>query len=226
MTDLKLTPAVDFELLVLIGGGEFSFGETREIDEFLLAQLPPQRKRIAFLPTASGSAEYASHIGKYFATIDPEATTTNVPVYRGRDNRRQKSLNMLLDAGLVYLGGGVGSRLIETVKESPAELALRDLAERGTPVAAIGAAAASFGVLTWDGRGGTMPGLGWLKETVVEPSFDRADDTHLRRLMSLPDVALGIGIPPGTAIAIARDGSTRVFGSGTIAVFRKRPISG
>ena len=47
------------------------------------------------------------------------------------------------------------------------------------------------------------------------------DDTMLRRLMSLPDVKLGVGIPPKTAIAVHADGNTSVLGSGNIAVFRK-----
>ena len=47
-------------------------------------------------------------------------------------------------------------------------------------------------------------------------------DTALRRLMSLPDVDLGVGIPPKTALIIEGDGSTRVIGTGSIAVFRKR----
>ena len=221
MSELRLEPAIDLQLLVLIGGGEFSFGETREIDEFLLAARG-ERKQIAFLPTASGSNEYATHIGKYFSEIDPSSETQNVPVYRGRDNRRQKNLNTILEAGLLYVGGGVASRLIETVRESPAELAMRDAAARGTVIAAMGASAASLGLHTWDGRGGTMPALGWLAGTVIEPAFNPADDTHLRRLMSLPDVSLGIGIPPSTALAVRGDGSTQVIGEGSIAVFRKR----
>jgi cyanophycinase-like exopeptidase len=221
MAELRLEPATEFDLLVLIGGGEFSFGETREIDEFVLGARG-EKKAIAFLPTASGSNEYAAHIGRYFAEIDPSAVTQNIPVYRGRDNRRQKNLNSLLDAGLIYVGGGVASRLIETVRESPTELAMRDAAAHGSVIAAIGASAASFGVLTWDGRGGTMPAMGWLANTVIEPAFDPADDTHLRRLMSLPGVSLGIGIPPSTAIAVRRDGSTQVIGNGSIAAFRKR----
>ena len=67
-----------------------------------------------------------------------------------------------------------------------------------------------------------MLALGWLAGTVIEPAFNSADDTHLRRLMSLPDVSLGIGIPPSTALAVRGDGSTQVIGEGSIAVFRKR----
>ena len=220
---LSVEPATSFSLLVLIGGGEFSFGETREIDERLLRAMPADRRTIAFLPTASGSADYATHIGNYFRSIDPSVQEINVPVYRGRDARRQKNLNLIASAGMVYLGGGVTDALLETLRESPAELALRDAGANGAVIAAIGAAAACFG--TWThrmrGNGAAMAGLAWLSQTVIDTGFDPADDTMLRRLMSAPGTHLGIGIPAGTALAIHGDGSTEVIGNGTIAVFRK-----
>ena len=220
---LTLPPAFPFRLMVLIGGGEFSFGETREIDEFLLSQMPPDRRRVAFLPTASGSAEYAQHIGKYFHGIDAAVETINVPVYRGRDNRRQKNIDHILSAGMIYLGGGVTNNLLETLRGSPAELALRDAATNGVVIAAIGAAASSFGTHARDMRsGGALEGLGWFRNTVIDTGFDPQSDTALRRLMSLPDVEIGVGIPSRTALAVESDGSTRVIGSGNIAVFRKR----
>jgi cyanophycinase-like exopeptidase len=208
--------AVPLQLLVLIGGGEFSFGETREIDDFLLRNLDKQS--VAFLPTASGSAEYARHFGAYLG-ID----TVNVPIYRGRDNRRQKNLNAITSAGMVYLGGGVTNALLSTLRESLAELALRDAAANGVVVAAIGAAAACFGTHARDMReaGQALPALGWLADTVVEPAFDRDNDTMLRRLMSIDGVRLGIGIPAKTAVAVRGDGSTEIIGSGQVAVFRK-----
>jgi cyanophycinase-like exopeptidase len=215
--------ATPVTLLVLIGGGEFSFGETREIDEFLVRRMPPDRKTIAFLPTASASAEYAVHLGKYFKQIDPQIETINVPIYRGRDSRRQKNLNQLLAAGMIYVGGGVTNNLLATLRESPAEMALRHAAANGAVIAAIGAGAASFGTQTRDMRSSAsaLPALGWLQNTVVETGFDPQDDTMLRRLMSIPDVRAGIGIPPGTAVAIESGGTTSVLGSGNIAVFRK-----
>jgi cyanophycinase-like exopeptidase len=223
MTALNVQLVVPARTLVLIGGGEFSFGETRDIDELLLSRMPPDRRKIAFLPTASGSAEYAQHLGKYFHEIDPSVETINVPVYRGRDNRRQKNLDLILSAGMVYLGGGVTNNLLTTLRESPAELAIRDAAANGAVVAAIGAAASSFGLHARDMHtGGALDGLGWLRGTAVDTAFDPANDTALRRLMSLPDVEIGIGIPPRTALVVEGDGSTRVIGSGSIAVFRKR----
>src|SRR5947209_7190612 len=109
---LEIPLAFPIHLLVLIGGGEFSFGETREIDELLLRSMPPDRRTVAFIPAASGSAEYATHLGAYFKQIDPSVETINVPIYRGRDARRQKNLNHLLAAGMIYLGGGVTNNLL------------------------------------------------------------------------------------------------------------------
>lgn len=217
---LTLDLAVPLQMLVLIGGGEFSFGETREIDEFLLAQLPRDRRTVAFLPTASGSAEYAQHLGKYFHEIDPGVETINVPIYRGRDNRRPKNLNAILSAGMIYIGGGVTNTLLATLRESAAEIALRDAAANGAIIAAIGAAASSFGTHARDMRGVTasIDAFGWLANTVVDAGFD---DTALRRLMSLPDVQVGVGVPARTALAIRSDGSTQVIGEGQIAAYRK-----
>jgi cyanophycinase-like exopeptidase len=210
-------------LLVLIGGGEFSFGETREIDEFLARSLPADRKTIAFLPTASGSAEYATHLGSYFKQIDPAIETINVPIYRGRDVRRARSLDQLRAAGMIYIGAGVTNTLLDTIRETPAEEALRDAASYGAIIAAIGAAAASFGThaRNMETPAAALPAFGWLPQTVIETGFDAQDDTMLRRLMSLPEVKVGVGIPPKTAMAIDSAGNATLLGSGSLAVFRK-----
>lgn len=214
--------AVESHLLVLIGGGEFSFGETDRIDRFLLANLPADRKKVAFLPTASGSADYATHLGKHFQELDADVETVNVPIYRGRDVRRRRNLEMLAQAGMIYIGGGVTNNVLVTLRESPAETALREAASGGAIIAAIGAAASCFGEYARDMCGGTgsIPALGWLSRAVVEAPFDPASDGSLRRLMSMP-VDVGVGIPPRVAIALHRDGRSEIIGDGNIAVFRK-----
>ena len=214
---LSVKLATPVTTLVLIGGGEFSFGETREIDELLVARMPADRRTIAFLPTASGSAEYAVHLGEYFKKIDATVDVVNVPVYRGRDSRRQKNLNTILSAGMVYLGGGVSTNILNTIRESATDIAMRDAASNGTVIAAIGAAASCFGAVT---RGGA--GLKWLADTAIETGFDPANDTGLRRLMSVPEVELGLGIPAKTALVIGADGNVEIVGGGQVAAFRKR----
>lgn len=221
---LTLELAVPVTTLVLIGGGEFSFGETREIDTLLLARMAADNRNVAFLPTASGSPEYAGHFGTYLRGIDPSVEVKNVPIYRGRDNRRAKNLDAIVSAALVYLGGGVTNNLLDGFRDSPAELALREAAANGAVVAAIGAAASCFGAHARDMRGGStaLPALGWLSGTVIDTSFDPANDVALRRLMSLPEATLGIGIPAKTAIVIGADGSGEIAGEGQIAAFRKK----
>lgn len=220
---LKIPLAVPVRLLALIGGGEFSFGETREIDEYLVREMPADRRTVAFIPAASGSAEYATHLGAYFKQIDPSIETINVPVYRPRDARRQKNLNYLLGAGMIYLGGGVTNNLLAAIHESAADVAMREAAGSGAVIAAIGAAAACFGTHARDMRGLTasLPALGWLADTVVDTAFDPQNDTALRRLMSIPGTRLGLGIPASTALAIHGDGSSEIIGTGSVAAFRK-----
>lgn len=220
---LAVRLATPVKTLALLGGGEFSFGETREIDLQLIARMPPERRTIAFIPTASGSAEYAVHLAKYFRELDASLEVINVPVYRGRDSRRQKNLNTILEAGMVYLGGGVTNNLLETIRESPTEIALRDAAANGAVIAAIGAAASCFGIHARDmRRGGALDALGWLADTAVETAFDPESDEGLRRLMSFPDVELGLGIPAKTALVIDENGDGVIVGEGQIAAFRKR----
>jgi cyanophycinase-like exopeptidase len=220
---LTIPLATPVHLLALIGGGEFSFGETREIDEFLIRSMPDGRRTVAFIPAASGSAEYATHLGVYFKQIDPNVETINVPIYRGRDARRQKNLNHLLGAGMIYLGGGVTNNLLGALHQSAADATMREAAGNGTVIAAIGAAAACFGTHARDMRGVTtsLPALGWLADTVVDTAFDPQNDTALRRLMSIPGTELGLGIPPSTAVAVHAGGTTEIIGSGNIAAFRK-----
>src|SRR5258705_10524408 len=139
---LEIPLAFPIRLLVLIGGGEFSFGETREIDEYLVREMAADRRTVAFIPAASGSAEYATHLGAYFKQIDPSIETINVPIYRPRDARRQKNLNYLVAAGMIYLGGGVTNNLLAAIHESAADIAMREAAANGAVIAAIAAAAA------------------------------------------------------------------------------------
>ncbi len=49
--------------IALIGGGEFSFGETEIADGAWLDKTPPGS--VGFLPAASGSTEYGTHFATY-----------------------------------------------------------------------------------------------------------------------------------------------------------------
>jgi cyanophycinase-like exopeptidase len=209
--------------LVLIGGGEFSFGETEEIDRFLLSKMPPERRTVAFLPTASGSPDYAKHYGEYLSKLDSSVEVVNVPVYRERDARRGKNLDQIRSAGLVYLGGGVTNRLLDTLRDQPAATTFREVLDTGGVVAAIGAAADCFGEIARSmvTVGAPLEGLGYIPGALVISHYSDAAAADLQLLIRHPATRLGIGIPERTALAIAPDCRAEIVGDGNVAIVRK-----
>ncbi len=213
--------------MVLIGGGEFSFGETEEFDRFILDKAPRDNRKIAFLPTASGSTEYGRHLGEYFRGLDPSTELESVPVYRSRDAKRAKNAERVKKAGIVYIGGGVTNQLVTTIAGTVVEAAIREVLERGGVVAAIGAAASAVGSLARSMLtvGAPIDALGWLPGVLVEAGVRGPSDRRFQMLMGSPKVSLGVGIPSGTALAIGSDQVGLVLGDGEIVVLRKGPGS-
>ncbi len=197
--------------LALLGGGEFSFGETLEADRAWLAKTPPGP--VGFLPTASGSADYGRHLAAYLGESF-ERELRVVPVYRPRDARRGKNVARIDEAAGIYLGGGVTDHLLEALAESPVAEALGRKLGAGGTVAAIAAAAQALGVATWsllERR--PVAGLGWLPGGVVETNFDPGHDRRLRKLMGAPGAAWGLGLPAGAAVLLGPEGAIEIVGT-------------
>ena len=128
--------------IVLIGGGEFSFGETAALDRAWLDKAPDGT--VGFLPAASGSTEYGGHFASYLkASFDREVET--IPIYRTRDARRGKNCERIAGVAAVYVGGGVPEHLLDALRDSPALAALEQKLIAGGAVVAIAAAAQSLG---------------------------------------------------------------------------------
>ena len=186
--------------LALLGGGEFSFAETAAADRAWLEKAAPGT--IGFLPAASDSADYGRHFATYLESVFERQVET-IPIYRARDARRAKNCERIAAAPGVYLGGGVTDHLLEALAGSPAADALVAGLRGGRVVAAIAAAAQACGQAARSIFGGDpIPGLGWLPGGVVEPNFDPAHDRRLRKLLALPTVSWGVGIPAGSAILL------------------------
>ena len=197
--------------LVLLGGGEFSFGETVLADRAWLDRAADGP--IGFLPTASGSDDYGRHLATYFAeSFDRQMET--IPIYRARDARRAKNLERIDRCGTIYLGGGVTDELLGVFEESPVLERIAAKLGRGGMVVAIAAAAQATGRVARSLTGGeTIPGLGWLPEGVVEPNFDPGHDRRLRQLMESPGVARGLGLAVGSALMLGPEGRNELLGS-------------
>lgn len=198
--------------LALLGGGEFSFGDTAEADRAWVGKLPATGA-VAFVPAASGSADYGRHFADYLGeTFGREVET--VPIFRDRDARRGRNAQRLAASAAVYLGGGVTDHLLDALAGSPAAAALVEKLEAGGVVVAMAAAAQAVGQVARSVFGGaSVPGLGWLPGVAIEPNFDPGHDRRLRRLVARPEVSHGIGIPAGAALLLGPRGETEVVGT-------------
>ena len=114
--------------LALLGGGEFSFGETEEADQAWIERTPPGP--VGFIPAASGSNDYPRHFAEYLKEeFDREMEI--IPIYRERDGRRGRNSERIRDVAAVYIGGGVADHLLEAIRDTPAAEALAAEARRG-----------------------------------------------------------------------------------------------
>jgi cyanophycinase-like exopeptidase len=196
--------------LALIGGGEFSFGETLLADKAWIDKTPSGT--VGFVPAASDSSDYGRHFAQYLDEAFQREVET-VPVYRERDARRGKNAERVAECAAVYLGGGVPDHLLETLEGTPISDALVEKLRVGGVVVAIAAAAQCAGVKARGIFAGTpLPGFAWLPEGVVETNFDPEHDRRLRRLLAGPGITWGLGIPAGSAVLFGPHGVVETVG--------------
>lgn len=197
--------------LALIGGGEFSFGETLDADRAWVDKTGAGAS-VGFLPTASGSVDYARHFAAYLDEQLDRAIKL-IPVYRSRDARRRKNLERIESSPAIYIGGGVSDSLLEVLAESPARDALERRLREGAVVVAIAAAAQALGEVARGLRGDALPGLGWLPGTAVETNFTPAHDRRLRELLGASGVDVGLGLAAGSCLLLGPAGEVEVVGT-------------
>lgn len=200
--------------LVLIGGGEFSFGETLDVDRAWLAKAPvgERAEAVGFLPTASGSVDYAHHFSTYLEEAF-ERRAEVIPVYRGRDARRRKNVDRLAATEAIYIGGGVTETVLEVVAGSPVGEALERRLEKGGVIVAIAAAAQALGTVGRGLGGAVLEGLDWLPATAIETNFTPAHDRRLREMLAAPGVETGLGIAAGSGLLLGPAGEVEIVGS-------------
>lgn len=195
--------------LALVGGGEFSFGETREADA---AWLPHAEDPIGFLPTASGSIDYAVHLGSYLEDEFGRGLEA-IPVYRRRDARRGRNVERVEGVRSLYIGGGVTDHLLGELAETPVLEAIRRKIVDGGLVVAIAAAAQAAGavarsLLTRQ----PVAGMGWVAAAAFEPNFLPGQDRRLRELVAVPGIEVGLGLSAGSALLLGPGGVVETCG--------------
>ena len=162
-TRRNAAPAAVTRRIAAIGGGGFLMDDTSGRQErWLLSLARKPRPRVLWLGTASGDAATAQlKFYRVFSELDCQPTVlTFFPYEMKRDYERA-----VLDADLVYVGGGNTVAMIAVWREFGFERALRAAYEAGTVLAGISAGANCwFESYVTDSvpGGGVRPGLGWL----------------------------------------------------------------
>ena len=196
--------------LALLGGGEFSFGETLLADRAWVEKAPPGP--IGFIPAASGSEEYGDHFAAYMAEAFDRQVET-LPIYRTKDARRIRNSERIAECAAVYIGGGLADQLLETLVGSPANEALLAKVASGGVVATIAAATQAAGSTVRSLRGSQLlAGLGWLPSTAIDVNFDPAHDRRLRQMTAAAGTRFGLGLPAGSAVLLSGDGAVETVG--------------
>lgn len=155
--------------IITVGGGGFLLFDTRWLQErYILSKLRPtpgRKPRVLFLGTASGDAERAQlNAIKTFTALGCEADSLAFfPFDMKRDYEQA-----VLDADLIYVGGGNTVGMIAVWRESGFDAALRRAYEQGTVLAGISAGANCwFQNYVTDSvpGGGIRQGLGFVQGT-------------------------------------------------------------
>lgn len=153
-------------MIVAIGGGELSEGQTSIIDTFVLQASGRTSPKVLFLPTASRDAPgYITTTEAYFGARGCDVRALSLTA--------NPSLRTITDAfgwaDVVYVGGGDTGFLMKTWNRLGLKTLCSSALERGVVLAGI-----SAGAICWfeGGRGAyngykPLPGLGLVPGTVV-----------------------------------------------------------
>lgn len=158
-----MAAATPVRRVAAIGGGGFLMDDASGRQErWLLSLARKPRPPVLWLGTASGDAPTAQlKFFRVFSELDCQPTVLSFFPYDMECDYRQA----VLDADLVYVGGGNTVAMIAVWREFGFDSALREAYELGTVMAGISAGANCwFGSYVTDSvpGGGVRPGLGWL----------------------------------------------------------------
>ena len=154
--------------IVAIGGGGFLMEDVRGLQERYILSLLRKRSappRVLYLGTASGDSERARlRFMQLFTQLDCRPETLAFFPYEMKRDYAQA----VLDADLVYVGGGNTVAMVAVWREFGFDVALREAWSGGTVLAGISAGANCwFADYVTDSipGGGVRAGLGWIDAT-------------------------------------------------------------
>lgn len=206
--------------LVLLGGGDWTRGETDLVDAQVLSIANLDRPMVVLLSDGTRS-EADGLLDHYTLLGGPGGEAFVLSEMTRADLHAPKLLELLQEAGLLVLGGENPLPLIRNLHQTPALDAIRRglTTLQALTIVGMGGAAAVLG--KW--AIGPAPdylqaiGMDFLQNTVVEPHFTRTEDSIvLRNINQLGPGILGLGIPDSTALAFGPQGQVETWGPGQV----------
>lgn len=182
------------QIIVSGGGGFTRYDSTFSLEKYILAQTQNTQPKICFLPQASN--EDAKYVTRFFETFLALGAQPSWVSLFGRvsDSWKEK----ILDADVVYVGGGNTKSMIALWKAWGVDEILREAYHKGVIMCGV-----SAGMICWFEQGitdsvwplGVVDGLGFLQGSCC-PHFDtevERQDVYARNIASgkiQPGIAL------------------------------------
>ena len=192
--------------LVAIGGGGFTHGLDRELDEFVLDQSAGSQTRLGFLGAASRNDP--ERIRRFHDRFDGVAARA-LHLDAAASAREVAAWTTELDA--VYVGGGDTGHLLDTWRASGVDLVLLDAARRGLLLAGVSAGAAVWFEYALSDAGGRglrpLGGLGLFAGSFCPHySTERARRPEFERRVARGEMPEGLAIDDGAAVLVDASG--------------------
>lgn len=213
--------------LVIIGGAEDREGECTVLREFVRRAGGVHAHIVVMTAATSMPREVGDDYIRVFERIGAEKVSVIDTEYR-EDADRQESVEKVEQATGIFFTGGDQARIIELVKGSRVDQAIRARHEQGAVVGGTSAGAAMMpDTMIVEGDSATNPrvdavdlgpGMGFLPGIAVDQHFSQRG--RLGRLISAlvqQPVILGVGIDENTAVIVDGD-EFEVVGQGSVTV--------
>lgn len=176
--------------IIVMGGGGYPRDPKMKIEKYILAQCGKEHPKVCFLPQASNeSRDYVVRVFETFIALG--ATPSWVSLFGNvADTWKEK----LLNADVIYVGGGNTKSMIALWKAWGVDTVLREAYEKGVVLSGV-----SAGMICWFEQGitdsvlplGVVEGLGFLSGSCC-PHFDTEKE---RQPVYKEKVASGLVLP-------------------------------
>jgi len=220
--------------MVIIGGAEDKSGDCAILREFI--KLAGGRdSRLTVLSTASEDPRSGEVYRSLFVELGAAEVSVLAVRHRAEANQQQY-VSVSRESSGIFFTGGDQLRITGVLGGSKLSRALLESYHGGAVIAgtSAGASAMSETMLVGGSDDATpnkeiirmAPGLGFLKEVVVDQHFaQRGRIGRLLAVMAHNPYILGVGIDEDTAISVSPDEIFKVIGSGTVTVLDGKGVS-